>query len=337
MKIVLIFRKHRPGAYSIETLFQSIATELRRHVEVIEYETTSRWLMPVDVYQLRRLDADIYHVTGDIHYITLLLPRRATVLTVHDIGNYLYGLRGLKRLAFRLLWLELPILQATAVTSVSNKTRDDIAEHLAVSARSIHVIQNCYSPNFRPIPKELDLARPTILQVGTQPYKNLPRVLNALHGIPCRLHIVGRLDYALKKQLQDLAIEYENFFDLEPEELVDVYASADLVTFVSVGEGFGLPILEAQVVGRPLVTSDTPPLRDVAGRGACLVDPLDIASIRRGILRLLNDAPYREHVVARGRENVACYSPSVVASAYLSLYQRIVAPSNQDNRDPSRA
>ena len=101
------------------------------------------------------------------------------------------------------------------------------------------------------------------------------------------------------------------------------YADCDLVSFVSVGEGFGVPILEAQASGRPLITSDLSPMREVAGEGACLVDPSDVAAIRAGIRKIIDDADYRRQLVARGLKNAARYSPATVGGRYLELYRRM--------------
>ena len=84
VKVVLIYRPRRLGGHSIEELFRTVMKELRKHVEVLEYETGSRWCVLLDAWKLRRLQADIYHVTGDINYLVLLLPWRKVVLTIHD-------------------------------------------------------------------------------------------------------------------------------------------------------------------------------------------------------------------------------------------------------------
>jgi glycosyltransferase involved in cell wall biosynthesis len=67
--------------------------------------------------------------------------------------------------------------------------------------------------------------------------------------------------------------------------LNEQYVKCDVVAFLSLGEEFRVPIMEAQAVARPLITSNISPMREVAGEGACLIDPLDVAQIRTGIQR----------------------------------------------------
>ena len=78
---------------------------------------------------------------------------------------------------------------------------------------------------------------------------------------------------------------------------------------MSLYEGFGLPILEAQAVGRPIVTSSWDPMRSVAGQGALLVDPEDVEEIREGVLAIVNNAELQSKLVSKGLENVKRYEP----------------------------
>lgn len=325
MKIVFVYRKQQPDAFSIEELFRNVARELRKQVEVIEYEVGERSALVCDVRKLRALKADVYHVTADINYFVPMLPKGRTVLTVPDIGHYLFGLRGVKRQIYKWLWLIWPIWDADVVTCISEETQRNICTHLNFPADRLVVIPCCYSPLFQPVTKAFNSTCPTILQVGTKSYKNVPRLVRALKGIRCRLVLIGNIDSELAGVLAEYGTDYVNRVNLTHEELVREYVACDIVSFVSIGEGFGVPIIEAQAVGRPLLTSDVSPLRDVAGSGACLADPLSEDSIRAGISHLIEDESYRVDLVAKGLLNAQRFSPVSTAERYLANYRSLLA------------
>ncbi|MBT4944584.1 MAG: glycosyltransferase family 4 protein [Candidatus Marinimicrobia bacterium] len=324
MKVVFIYRKYRTEAYSIEELFHTVAKELGKQVKVIEYEVGGRHRILLDVWQLRKMNADIYHVTGDINYLVNLLSSKKTVLTVHDIGHYLFGLKGIKRWLYKWLWLVFPIRQAGAVTSISTETCENIVKHLGITGSRVKVIENCHSAIFKPVEKLFAVNCPVILQVGTKPYKNVPRLVEALKGLRCRLVLIGSLDEEIKQKLAECGIDYENYVGLTHEELYKQYVECDIVSFTSIGEGFGVPIIEAQASGRPLITSDVSPMREAAGEGACLVDPLDVSQIREGVRRIIADSDYRDQLVELGLRNVVRYSPATISDQYLNLYKRVI-------------
>lgn len=334
MRVVFIYRKQRPAGFSIEELFRAIARELRKQIEVIEYEVGQLTDIVCDVRKLRAMTADIYHVTGDINYFVPLLPKGRTVLTVHDIGHYLVGLSGIKRQIYKWLWLNWPIRAAAAITCVSEEVQRNICMYLKVPADRLVVIQNCYSPLFQPVAKVFNTARPTILQVGTKSYKNVHRLARALKGINCRLVLIGKINNDLANTLSAAGIDYLNHVNLSHKEIAHEYIACDMVTFASIGEGFGVPIIEAQAVGRPLVTSDVSPLREVAGQGACLVDPMSEESIRAGVCQVIESAAYRTDLVAKGLTNVQRFSAASIAERYLLIYNGVFSKRAGKNHCP---
>jgi glycosyltransferase involved in cell wall biosynthesis len=271
----------------------------------------------------RRLRADIDHVTGDIHFVTFGLDRRRTVLTIHDT-EFMDRASAPKRWIYRWLWLQLPVSRAAAVAVVSDRTRDDLLAHVRCAPDKVHVIPNPLPPGFLPAPRALDAACPILLHIGTRPNKNLERVATALRGLPCRLWVLGPLSAEQRALLEALAIDHEHWTELSDDDVVERYRACDVVVFASTREGFGLPIIEAQAVGRPVVTSDLSPMTGIAGDAACLVDPFDPASIRAGVERILRDDAYRAELVARGFRNVERFRPEVVARAYVELYDRVL-------------
>ena len=99
------------------------------------------------------------------------------------------------------------------------------------------------------------------------------------------------------------------------------YQQSDIILFPSLYEGFGLPIIEGQKAGRPVITSNISPLSDIAGGAAHLVNPLDHLSIRKGVQKVIDDNEYRESLCVAGLKNVKKYSSEKIAEAYLELYK----------------
>jgi glycosyltransferase involved in cell wall biosynthesis len=99
-----------------------------------------------------------------------------------------------------------------------------------------------------------------------------------------------------------------------------------MLVFASIYEGFGLPIVEAQATGRPVVTSTTCSMPEVAGSAACLVNPFDVASIREGIVKVIDDQAYRDELVRLGFENVKRFRADYISAQYGKIYKDLVVP-----------
>ena len=117
-------------------------------------------------------------------------------------------------------------------------------------------------------------------------------------------------------------------------ELVEAYRRCDMVVFASLYEGFGLPILEAQAMGRPVITSNFGAMREAAGDGALLVDPYSVEAIRDAVLRIKREPALREDLIAKGLRNVERFRAEAVAACYAELYRNLATA---DRREPEMA
>jgi len=185
------------------------------------------------------------------------------------------------------------------------------------------VIHNPVSDEFQFSAANVISATPRILHIGVTPNKNLERVAQALQGIACTLVVIGPLSPSQKAILSAHGVACENHFNLSRAELLTQYQRADMLLFASTYEGFGLPIIEAQAVGRPVITSDLCSMPEAAGGAACLVDPYDVAAIRQAVLRVMEDHEYRDDLIARGLVNVERFRASKVAAQYAQLYRTV--------------
>ena len=95
------------------------------------------------------------------------------------------------------------------------------------------------------------------------------------------------------------------------------------MNFPSIYEGFGMPIIEGQTIGRVVITSDISPMKDVAGNGALLVNPFSVESIREAYLQIINDKDLRSRIIEKGKENAQKYAVEKIAKQYVKIYKTI--------------
>lgn len=328
MQITYLFRSPGTG-YSIETVFGHI----RQSMSLLHDVQTQDAQMPNISHNLRqvwqnlrfvrRLHADIFHITGDVHYAALALPASRTVLTIHDCGPLKkFRHRPFRYVAFWLLWYYLPVRRARYITVVSEKTRQELIGYLGRIGEKAIVVPNGYDPSMVYTPARFKSERPVLLQVGTASNKNLLRLINALYGIPCTLVIVGTLTDDIIAYLQTHQIDYRHYVNLSREALIDCYINCDMVTFLSTYEGFGMPILEANAIGRVVLASALEPLLSIAPGAAHFVDPTDTIAIRQGVLRLMDDEYYRNRLIEAGLDTARRYSIDKATEHYAAIYQK---------------
>lgn len=144
-----------------------------------------------------------------------------------------------------------------------------------------------------------------------------------MKGVNARLLLIGRFEEEKRSLIQQSGIDFCIKSNLTDLEMADAYAESDAIIFPSLYEGFGLPIIEGQKAGRPVITSNISPMKEVAGKGACLVDPYSIDSIREGILKIIDNADYRNDLVKKGFENVKQYEPAIISEQYNQCYIKL--------------
>jgi glycosyltransferase involved in cell wall biosynthesis len=329
--VPIVIHHHRlpeNGHVSIERLFACIRDNLAPecHVEVCVSPHPSRGLIPrlKNLAGLSGMQADIHHIVGDVHYLALGLPGEKLVLTIHDCAA-LERLKGWRREVLRHLWFVKPMRRAAVVTTISQTSKAELRRWVGPLADKVVVIPNCVRAEFQPNPKPFDTRCPVILQVGTGWNKNVVTVARALSGISCRLDIVGTLDAAQRAALEASRVNFRELGRVSDAQLVEAYHSCDLVVFASHYEGFGLPIIEAQAVGRAVVTSNLSSMPEAAGKGALLVDPSDPQAIHQAVIRIIADPELRTSLIQEGFKNVERFRPEPVAKLYEGVYRQCLS------------
>jgi glycosyltransferase involved in cell wall biosynthesis len=315
--------------------FRLLRQKRRERVLRILWE---RWKLPGLIARER---FDVFHAPA------FVLPSRstaATVATIHDLVFMRYPETfGYMRRNYFQWAIPGSAYRADRVIADSEATRRDLEDLLGVRDDKIHVIPLGIGREFFEPPSEeavervradLQLPEEYILTVGTiEPRKNLIRLLEAYAQVKAgmgrhspALVLVGRKGWKysevfgeiLERGLQDDVI----WTDFLPDEAVRaLYAHAMVFAYVSLHEGFGLPLLEAMATGTAVVASNCSSMPEVVGNAGRLVDPFSPDSIAKGILDVVGDPQFRGKLAAKARERAGRFTWGNTARQTLEVYR----------------
>lgn len=263
---------------------------------------------------------DIIHITGSEYYLLPFLKKHKTVVTIHDLGFYTNHKRTLKS-----IWIYISRIRtlknAKLLTFISNKSKSEAEELINIKNKRYIIIPNAVGSEYIYTKKNINTEHPIVLQIGTKINKNLENTIKALRGLTCHLRIIGPLSDAHKKLLQENKIEYSQTQNLSNQEILQEYINCDIVMFPSYYEGFGMPIIEGQAVGRVVITSNISPMKDIAGNSAVIVDPHNATSIRDGYIQALKE--YKTYQM-KGLKNARLYNVNHISQMYLNSYISLI-------------
>lgn len=254
-------------------------------------------------------------------------PGLKTVVTVHDLGSeYLPKMHQLKQRLYLSFMQRIQLRGATKLIAVSKATKEDLVKKIGIEPEKISVVYEGYNKElFRPY--TLDPS-PYFLFVGTvQPRKNLERVIRAVSYTNAQLVIAGQKGWMSDEIYQlpkKIGIEDKvKFLGFVPDEkLAALYSGAIALVFPSLFEGFGLPILEAQACGCPVITSNVSSMPEVAGKGAIYVNPYDVDDIVKEMNRIKNQES-RIKLIKAGFQNIKRFSWEKCARETLKVLESL--------------
>lgn len=324
--MITYFHRNKKAGYSIDKVTQLFVSQINYkqeyYVPAIGASVKSLLKNIFFVYRHRNTHA-INHITGDIHYCMIALIGCKSVLTIHDTVLLDFNKRSkLKRFFIKLLWFDLPMAIANRVVCISEETRKSLLKYS--KRNDIEVIHNIASfPCNKEVASSFTEEKVKILIIGTSPNKNVLRSIEAIEGLNVVVTIVGRIDKNLLEIIERYRVSYINKTDLTDDEIIEEYRHCNFVIFCSLFEGFGMPILEANAIGRPILCSDIPIMHEVAGEAALFVDPTDVNAIKTGVNVLISDENLRKKLIIKGYENIQRFSPQVIVSKWKKLYSSI--------------
>ena len=270
-------------------------------------------------------------------YLTAWFTRIPVVPMVFDLVAFDPALRPQRRSGLiERATLPAAVRRSDALIAISQATADELVARFPAARGKTSVALLGSSPALLEPAAQLPGGVPDggfVLAVGTlEPRKNLPRLVAAYRRLADELQaqhplvVVGRPGWETQETIVALDSLGERAIVIgfvPDDQLALLYRRCALFAYPSLGEGFGLPVLEALAAGAPVLTSDRSSLPEVAGDAAAYCDPTDESSIARELERLLRDPRLREQLAAAGPPRAARFSWAHTAAAVLGTLERV--------------
>ncbi len=269
-----------------------------------------------------------------------------SVATIHDLGYHHFPETHTRTQRLYLRWSTRHNAQvARRVIADSQATAADLLRFYPVDPAKVVVIHPGVDPELRPVTNKETLSAvwrkyhvypPYFLYIGTlHPRKNLVRLAQAFaaSGLAEQdslytLVLAGKegwLTQPLIQALHNMSAEVSGRIHLpgfvDDNDKAALLSGATALAFPSLYEGFGFPVLEAQACGTAVICANTSSLPEVAGEGALLTSPTDIAAITNALQRMAADQDLRQDLIARGYENVQRFKWQKAAAEVLALLE----------------
>lgn len=268
------------------------------------------------------------------HTVPLIHPKK-TLVTIHGLEyEFCKEAYSFWERVYMHYSIKFSCKAAEKIICVSQNTKKDVMAMYQVPEEKIAVVYEGYeyaSSRQQGVRSKEEMRKPYLLFIGRlEERKNIVRMIEAFeilkekYKVPHKLVLVGKPGYgyeriknAIVRSKQKEMIQEVGY--VSEEEKWQWLESADVFLFPTLYEGFGIPILEAQSAGVPVVTSNVSSLPEVAGDGAILVDPLSAQSIAAGAQRLLSDEILRNDIIKKATHNVSRFSWANCAQEILLL------------------
>ncbi|MBR5323448.1 MAG: glycosyltransferase family 4 protein [Muribaculaceae bacterium] len=301
----------------------------------------SVWRSKGILKDLKKEKIEIFHgLSGELPF-GISKTGIKSVVTIHDLifRHYPQYYKTIDRTIYDYKFRRA-CKEADKIIAVSDCTKRDIISYYNIPEdKIVTVYQGCH-PNFNATPNEAlieevrktyNLPKRYIACVGTiEERKNLLLVAKAMTYLPEDIYLIAvgrKTPYA--KEVEDFCTqngltERVRIIEGVPFKfLPSIYHAAELFTYTSRFEGFGIPIVEAISAGLTGVAATGSCLEEAGGDGVVYVNPDSIEECAEALNKLLTDNTYKQNLITKGKEHIKKFSPDTIAEEVMKVYKEI--------------
>ena len=294
------------------------------------------WFDHSIVRAMRKYNIDVFYSPDGFCPVINARKRAPTCIVTHDLA-YLHYPDSMINYQLPFYRRRVPQFHKTAehIITVSESTRKDVIKQFGVEPQKVSVAYNALPPIIHER-EYLAIEKPYFLYIGSiHPRKNIVRLLKAFDMFKKQhsdrteqLRIAGRKAFnndELETTLRNLKCYNDVIFEGQVSEKKkwSLIRQARSFVYVSLFEGFGIPLLEAFSQNIPVVTSDRGALAETAGKSAYLVDPENVEAIAKGLFGIVADEKLRQELVAKGAKRVVDFSWKISADHIYEVLTKI--------------
>jgi len=252
------------------------------------------------------------------------------ISVLHDIIYKLYPKSC--SLSFRLWYLMLVpkiVRTSLALVTVSDFSRKEISDCFRYPMENIYIVHNAVNEKFFPVEKRKGTIRYLLAVSSVVYHKNYKRMVEAFINLYTTtkndvcLFVIGGTHKSFAKQdysVRNIPIRFLG--RVSDEKLIELYQNAEAFIFPSLYEGFGIPPLEAQACGCPVISSETTAMPEILGESVVYFDPTDTCEIQNAMFKVINDIQLQKNIREKGFENVSRFSWDVSAKKLYSIIMK---------------
>jgi len=254
------------------------------------------------------------------------------IVTIHDIIHLKYPVSYAYRKYYEIVF-PLMLKHSKHIITVSEFSKKEISSYFGIDESKISIVYNGVDEKFEP--KKLENQERYILGVSSIAYhKNFISLIKAflqLKNKSIKLYIVGGLNEKIFGKNSSKVLDYIKNNDnirflgrVDDNKLIELYSNAVCFVYPSLYEGFGIPPLEAQACGCPVVLSDIPVFKEIYGDSAIYFNPQDPSDIAEKIEMVIDDIELRNDLTEKGLNNAKKYTWENSAKQFFRIINEVI-------------